>query len=151
MPQADDTFSTADTIAPAGQRLRIDLTQPLPVEATSGGDPRKRSTLSDPTGMTAFGSDGLNAGRAAPRLEAHYYAQWRAEVAAAEARGEDYYADFERRARERSDQDVARKLVNSIKGAFGRKKKKKGPEPEPGQGQGEERAAARSDDDGVVR
>ena len=152
MSKQDDTFSTADTIAPSGTRPRVDLTRPLPIESMGGGNPRKRSTLNDPTGMTAFGADGLNTGRAAPRLEAHHYAEWRAGVAASEARGEDYYADFARRARERSEQNVTRKLVNGIKGAFGKKKQTEHAAPQEVQGhvQRDGEGEAR-ENDGVVR
>lgn len=60
---------------------------------------------------------------AAPRLSPEYYAEWRKDTAEKVARGEDPYADFAKRARERSDSHWLRKVVNKVEKALARKKK----------------------------
>lgn len=110
------------------------LDHPLPSErraaaagTRSNGRSDQHDSFGDPTIMTGMDRSGVGIGYAAPRLDSEYYAKWRAETAAKVANGEDYYADFERRAKERAANEPMAKMVSNIKGVFtGRRKSKDG-------------------------
>ena len=77
----------------------------------------------------ALGGGGIDTGgigmsqMAVPRLSPEYYTQWRRDTAEKIARGEDPYADFAQRARERSDSNWLRKVVNKVERVLERKRK----------------------------
>ena len=68
--------------------------------------------------MMALAGGGIGQMGAAPRLSPEYYTHWRKETAEKIAKGEDPYADFAKRARERSDSSWVAKMMNSAKKMF---------------------------------